>query len=82
VPGYAVTAVDTTGAGDAFSAAVITAALRDAATWDTERHTVAALRRACAYAALSTTRPGAMPSYGDEHELNAFMSAARVQHGR
>ena len=82
VGGYPVTAVDTTGAGDAFTAAVIMATLSDPATWDAVEATESALRTACAYAALSTTRPGAMPSYGTGRELAEFMSAARGQHGR
>src|SRR5690606_22379072 len=65
VAGYAVDAMDTTGAGDAFMGSVIASALQDSATWSDLAATVEALRRACAYAALSTTRPGGMPSYVD-----------------
>ena len=63
VPAPAVTAVDTTGAGDAFMAAVLAAADADPSTWSDAEATRLALQRACAYAALSTTSPGAGPSY-------------------
>ena len=56
-------------------AAIIEASLRDPSTWDTAEATETALRRGGAYAALSTTRPGAMPSYGDSSELAEFLSA-------
>jgi ribokinase len=62
-PGHAVTAVDTTGAGDAFVGA-LAAALARGATRDT------AVRRALLYSALSVTRAGAQVSYplGEEFE--------------
>ena len=86
VAGYAVDARDTTGAGDAFMGSVIASALQDSTTWSDLAATVEALRRACAYAALSTTQPGGMPSYVDEAELTAFLTrypgGVEGQHGR
>lgn len=64
LPARAVTAVDTTGAGDAFSGA-LAAALAQAAPGQPFAD---ALRFACAFAALSTERPGAalaMPRRAD-----------------
>ncbi|MFD2417983.1 ribokinase [Amycolatopsis pigmentata] len=57
-----VKAVDTTGAGDAFTGA-LAAALADAEELET------AARRAAEVAAISVTRPGAQPSYPSAQEL-------------
>ena len=75
VPGFEVEARDTTGAGDAFAAAVAVATLRDPEVWMTRDATEAALREACAYAALSTTVPGAIPSYVNALTLAEFLAA-------
>lgn len=82
VPGFAVTAVDTTGAGDAFTAAVIAATLRNPAVWQELEATESALYDACAYAALSTTRQGGIPSFALRGELIEFRAATAGQHGR
>jgi ribokinase len=60
----AVTAVDTTGAGDAFAGALVT---RLAAGDDL----VAAARRAARVAAVSVTRPGAQASYPTRGEVDS-----------
>lgn len=70
----AVASVDTTGAGDALTGALLDATLRAPDAWDDEASARAALERACAYAALSTTRRGAIPSYPTAAELAAFLS--------
>lgn len=75
VPGYAVEARDTTGAGDAFAAAVAVATLRDPEVWSASEPTTRALRVACAYAALSTTQSGAIPSYPSTEALDSFMAS-------
>ncbi|MFI5607703.1 ribokinase [Amycolatopsis sp. NPDC051903] len=62
VPSPQVTAVDTTGAGDAFAGALATALAAGA-------DLVAAATRATRVAALSVTRPGAQPSYPSAAEL-------------
>lgn len=74
VRGFAVEAIDTTGAGDAFMGAVVVASLRDPNTWANKQATEAALREACAYAALSTTRPGGISSYVDRSVLSEFLA--------
>lgn len=72
VPGFAVDVVDTTGAGDAFVAALLAALVRNP-DLDRERAALeAALRRANAYAALTTTRPGAIPALPTADEVDAF----------
>jgi ribokinase len=62
--------VDTTGAGDAFVAA-LTVALIEGQAHD------AALRFACAAGALATTRPGAQPSAPTRDEVEAVLGASR-----
>ena len=69
LPAFAVDAVDTTGAGDAFigALAVLLAEgfpLREAA------------RQASAAAALSVTRPGAQPSFPTRDEVVAFLATS------
>jgi ribokinase len=63
-----VEAVDATGAGDAFVAA-ITVALLDGMAPDQ------ALRFACAAGALAATRPGAQPSLGTREEVEALVAS-------
>lgn len=63
----AVTTVDTTGAGDTFTAA-LTLALVD------EREPAAALAFACAAAALATTRRGAQPSLPTLAEVETLLA--------
>lgn len=66
VPGFRVKAVDTVGAGDAFSAAFAVALAEGYATPD-------ALRLANAAAALSVTRADTIPSYHRRAEVDAFL---------
>jgi ribokinase len=67
-PGHAVTAIDTTGAGDAFvgclAAALLSGRPRDEC-----------IRRALLYSALSTTRRGAQASYPAAEEFERAWSA-------
>ncbi|MCB1273802.1 MAG: ribokinase [Leucobacter sp.] len=69
VPAYAVQAVDTTGAGDAFVGAV-------AAELAAGRSLVDAVRFATAVSAVSVQRVGAQVSYADRREVEAFIAAA------
>ncbi|MFE0043447.1 ribokinase [Streptomyces albireticuli] len=62
VPGVRVRAVDTTGAGDAFTGALATRLARGASL-------AGAARYAVRVGAASVTRPGAQPSYPAEEEL-------------
>jgi fructokinase len=87
VPGFTVRTVDTTGAGDALAAAVLHELARQpdllaipaadpAAGRAAEERLREVLLRANAYAALSTTRPGAIPSLPTAVELAAFLALA------
>ncbi|MBA2667174.1 MAG: hypothetical protein H0U69_09090 [Trueperaceae bacterium] len=74
VPGFPVDIHDTTGAGDAFMAAVLAAlATRPDLMHDREA-LERALRRANAFAALTTTRPGAIPAMPSLETLEAFLA--------
>jgi ribokinase len=66
-PGFHATAVDTTGAGDAFNGAL-------AAFWPLGLDQ--AVRRACAVGALKVTRPGAQEGMPSAAELDAFLGRA------
>lgn len=66
-PGFAVTAVDTTGAGDVFRAGFIFGTLQG---WDTRR----TLRFANAAAGLSCTRPGAIGGVPSLDEIEQFLA--------
>jgi ribokinase len=69
-PAFAVDAVDTTGAGDAFCGA-LAAALAAGASLDQ------AVRRACAAGAIATTRMGAQSALPTLLELDTFLVAAK-----
>lgn len=69
VPAYQVTAQDTTGAGDAFSAALAVALAEGAGM-------AAAVRLACAAGALSVQVLGTVSSYATRVELETFMANA------
>ena len=60
-----VTAVDTTGAGDTFTAALTVALIEGQAPTD-------ALRFACAAGAVATTRMGAQSSLPTRDEVDAY----------
>lgn len=62
-----VTAVDGTGAGDAFTACLLVSLLEGRGRED-------ALRRACAAGALAASRPGAQPSLPTAAEVDAILS--------
>jgi sulfofructose kinase len=68
-PGFVVDAIDTTGAGDVFRAGFIYATLRGDAVADV-------LRFACAAAAVSCTRRGAIASVPSLEDVNALLAAA------
>lgn len=73
VPGYRVEVQDTTGAGDAFVAGLLSAWARSPELDRDAEALETALRRANAYAALTTTRPGAIPALPSAPELEAFL---------
>lgn len=67
VPGFAVTAVDTTGAGDAFNGAFAVGLVSG-------KSPVESAEFANAVAAISVTRPGAQPSMPTREEVEAFIN--------
>ncbi len=73
VPGFAVEAVDTTGAGDGFMAGLLKGLLEQPAAFDDE----ATLRDICRYAnavgALTTTQRGAIPALPTAGQTEAFL---------
>ncbi|NUQ71716.1 MAG: ribokinase [Chthonomonadales bacterium] len=76
VPAYSVEAVDATGAGDCFTAALTIALLDQDGSCPTpsdEAGLASALRFAAAAAALSVTRIGAQPSMPQRAEVLAFL---------
>lgn len=74
VPGMTVTAVDTTGAGDAFVAALLAGILEDAGTAFTPGRLRDICRFANAAGALTTTAPGAIPSLPDRAAVNRLLA--------
>ena len=76
VASVSVTPVDTTGAGDAFVAGLLAAWCAHPGLVGDEARLEAALREANAYAALTTTRPGAIPALPTREELTAFLAAS------
>jgi ribokinase len=71
VPAFAIEAVDTTAAGDAYCA---TLAVSLAEGLDLAH----AMRRASAAGALACTRPGAQPSLATKAEIDAFLRALKA----
>ncbi len=76
VPAFPVKPVDTTGAGDALAGAFLHELARNRDLLADGPALLAALRRANAVAALSTLKPGAIPSYPDSPELQEFLAQA------
>jgi fructokinase len=74
VAGFRVDTVDTTGAGDAFTAALLASLLENDALEKSRDALDAAIRRANAYAALTTTRRGAIPALPSRQELETFLA--------
>jgi ribokinase len=66
IPGFKVSAVDTTAAGDAFNGAFAVASVAGKGPF-------AAAEWASAVAAISVTRPGAQPSMPSSREVEAFL---------
>jgi len=73
VPGLAVATVDTTGAGDAFVAALLAGILEDVDTAFTPSRLRGICRFANAAGALATTTPGAIPALPDRAAVNRLL---------
>ncbi len=73
VPGFAVEAVDTTGAGDGFTAGLLKGLLDHPEAFEAET----ALRLACRYAnavgALTATKRGAIPALPSKQQVESFL---------
>lgn len=74
VDGFLVEVTDTTGAGDAFTAATLAALVRDDALLRDRAALEAALRYANAFAALTTTRRGAIPAMPSSARVASFLA--------
>jgi len=74
IPGFKVSAVDTTGAGDVFNGALAVALAED-------RSLLEAAWIACAAAAISVTRFGAQPSAPTRKEIKGFLATGRIRAG-
>jgi fructokinase len=74
-PGFAVNAIDTTGAGDAFAACLLSEIIELAFDLSFKPRLAKALRRACAAGALSTTKKGGMESMPDRAQIDILASA-------
>ena len=74
VPGFAVTPVDTTGAGDAFMAGLLTGLLENDLSF-APAQLQQAMRLANAAGALTVTHIGAIPSLPTREELDQFLAA-------
>jgi ribokinase len=70
-PAFAVTAVDSTAAGDAFNAGLAVALMRGEALQDAARY-------AAAVAAISVSRPGAQPSMPTGREIARFLKSPKI----
>ena len=75
VPGFAEATVDTTGAGDAFTAGLLAGTLETNDPSVHASHLPAICRRANAMGALTTTRLGAIPALPDRAILKAFLDS-------
>jgi fructokinase len=73
VTGFAVAAVDATGAGDAFTAGLLAGILETDEPCVHADRMAAICRRANAMGAITTTRRGAIPALPDRVELQAFL---------
>lgn len=73
VPGFAVDTIDTTGAGDAFVAAMLVAVRQRPDLAREQAELFAAVRRANACGALATTIRGAIPALPTAEQVDAFL---------
>lgn len=74
IPGFAVKAIDTTGAGDGFTAGLLAGLLKQADVTSLSEKTLEDMgRRANAVGALTTQKRGAIPALPTEAEVAAFL---------
>ncbi|KAK7344077.1 hypothetical protein VNO77_13324 [Canavalia gladiata] len=77
VAGFSVKAIDTTGAGDSFVGAFLTAVSRDTSLFDNEPKLREALSFANACGAMCTTQKGAIPALPTTAEAEKFISSSK-----
>lgn len=73
VAGFPVAAVDATGAGDAFVAALLAGLIRSPQAWDDQDEIARICRYANAAGALTTTQRGAIPALPAAAQVEAFL---------
>lgn len=73
VPGFPVAAVDATGAGDGFVAALLAGLVRSPEAWEDVREIARICRYANAAGALTTTQRGAIPALPSAAQVEAFL---------
>jgi fructokinase len=78
-PGFSVTPIDTTGAGDGFVAGLLASLVRQPLAWKE----AAELHSVCMYAnavgALTTTQRGAIPALPTTEQVEAFMRLGNIE---
>lgn len=79
LPGFAVHAIDTTGAGDGFVAALLARILRHSAIWNDSTALETALIYANAVGALTTTKLGAIPALPSAEDAEHLVETAAPQ---
>jgi fructokinase len=77
VPGFPVTPVDTTGAGDGFVAGLLKGLIDTPAPWQDPARLAEICRYANAVGALTTTQRGAIPALPTASQVEQFISALR-----
>lgn len=78
IPGYRVQAIDSTGAGDAFTAGFLSLVSRDSSILHAPEAMERAVRFANAVGALTTTKMGAIPSLPSRSEVDDLMTLMAV----
>ncbi|KAL5068440.1 hypothetical protein RYX36_019327 [Vicia faba] len=78
VSGFAVKTIDTTGAGDAFVGALLTAVARDASIFDNEAKLKEALTFSNACGAICTTQKGAIPALPTVEDAKKLISSSNA----
>ncbi|CAJ1976385.1 unnamed protein product [Sphenostylis stenocarpa] len=79
VTGFLVKAVDTTGAGDSFVGALLTAVARDSSIFENEQKMRETLTFANACGAMCTTQKGAIPALPTTKDVEKFISDSKAK---
>ncbi|KAE9619126.1 putative fructokinase [Lupinus albus] len=79
VTGFSVKVVDTTGAGDSFVGAILTAVAKDPSIFDNEPKLREALMFANACGAICTTKKGAIPALPTPTQAQEFISTCKAK---